>query len=316
MTSTTSRRRPTWSALPPGVQAAIEERLGARVTGATSHDGGYSPGLASTLTTSGGPVFVKAVAVEHEFSARAHRQEVERFTALPLTLPAPHARWALEIDVDGGWVAIAFDAVGGRSPAAPLVGAELDAVARLAQEIGAHQIEPGVLPELIDGLPHTFTVGLAGSRPAGLATYDPWFAAHLDDLAAIELEVPEAARGGSVAHGDLRGDNVVLVEDDDGLRAVAVDWPNASRGAAFFDQVGMLPAVHSGGGPAPEEVLARHPLPPGTDEDAVTAVLVALVGYFAARSLDAAPPGIPHLRSFQRAQAEVGIAWLRRRLRS
>lgn len=316
MTSTTSRRRPTWSALPPGVRAAIEERLGTRVTGATSHDGGYSPGLASTLRTSDGNVFVKAVAAEHEFSARAHRQEIERFTLLPAGLPAPRARWLLEIDDDGGWVAVAFDAVAGRAPAAPLVGDDLDAVAELAQEIGTHRIGPGLLPELIDELPHTFTVGLAESRPAGLATYDPWFATHLDDLATIELEVPQAAQGSAVAHGDLRGDNVVLVEDGEVLRAVAVDWPNASRGAAFYNQVGMLPAVHAGGGPAPEDVLARHPLPTGTDDDAVTAVLVALSGYFASKSLDPPPPGIPHLRSFQRAQAETSIAWLRRRLRS
>ncbi|WP_175008156.1 MULTISPECIES: hypothetical protein [unclassified Cellulosimicrobium] len=26
------------------------------------------------------------------------------------------------------------------------------------------------------------------------------------------------------------------------------------------------------------------------------------------------PPGIPHLRAFQRAQAEVGVAWLRHRV--
>ncbi|WP_418277420.1 phosphotransferase family protein [Isoptericola jiangsuensis] len=316
MTSTAARRRPTWSALPRGVRAAIEQRLGARVTGATSHDGGYSPGLASTLMTPDGPVFVKAVAVEHEFSARVYRQEVQRFAVLPAGTPAPQARWALEIDDDGGWVAIAFDAVAGRTPGTPLVGVDLDAVARLALEIGTHRIAPGLLPELIDELPHTHVAGLADARPAGLATYDPWFAANLDALAAIEQDVPDAVRGDALVHGDLRGDNAVLLGEGEGLWAVAVDWPYAGRGCAFVDLVAMLPAVHAGGGPAPEVVLARHPLPQGTEDDAVTAVLVALAGYFVASSLDAPPPGIPHLRAFQRAQGEASVAWLRRRLGS
>ncbi|MFH6690354.1 MULTISPECIES: hypothetical protein [Cellulosimicrobium] len=46
----------------------------------------------------------------------------------------------------------------------------------------------------------------------------------------------------------------------------------------------------------------------------MTSYLAALTGYFLKSSLDPAPPGIPHLRAFQRAQAEVGVAWLRHRL--
>jgi hypothetical protein len=313
------RRRPTWSELPPSVRAAVEARLGTRVTAATSHDGGYSPGLASTLSTAAGPVFVKAVPVAEEFSARVYRQEVERSSVLPPDVPAPRARWVLDVPVDdaaGGWVAVAFDAVPGRAPRTPLVGRELGAVARLAREIGAVEIAPGVLPELADELDVTCTADLAADRPPGLATYDPWFVEHLDDLAALEEHAAAAARGGALVHGDLRADNAVLVGPGDDLRAVAVDWPYANRGAAFFDLVGMLPAVQAEGGPAPEEVLARHPLPAGTDDDAVTAVLVALVGYFVARSLEPDPPGIPHVRAFQRAQGAAGIAWLRRRLRA
>lgn len=66
--------------------------------------------------------------------------------------------------------------------------------------------------------------------------------------------------------------------------------------------------------PPPEEVLQRHPLPRDVEPDAVTSYLAALTGDFLKSSLDPAPPGIPHLRAFQRAQAEVGVAWLRHRL--
>ena len=115
-------------------------------------------------------------------------------------------------------------------------------------------------------------------------------------------------------HGDLRGDNALVEYGPRGATAVAVDWPNAARGAAFVNLVGMLPAVRVEGGPEPEDVLAAHPLPPGTDQDAVTAFLAAETGYFLASSLRPPPPGIPHVRAFQRAQGEECVAWLRRRL--
>ncbi|MEN5073041.1 hypothetical protein ABE437_04420 [Isoptericola cucumis] len=318
-----SRRRPTWPELPAPVRAAIEARLGAPVTGWTSHDGGYSPGLASTLRTDGGAVFVKAVGVSHEFAATLYRQEARRSALLPRGVPAPRARWLLDVPTDdGAWVAVASDAVAGRTPTSPLRGRDLDAVAELALRVGEHEVAPGVLPEVADELPTSCTATLAAERPAGLATLDPWFTTHLDRLAGLERHAPEAVAGTRLVHGDLRADNTLLVEQaPDGGRAagagpaaLAVDWAYPARGAAFCDLVGMLPATQAEGGPAPEDVLARHPLPHGTDEDAVTAYLVALTGYFVHSSLQPPPPGIPHVRAFQRVQGEAGVAWLRRRL--
>lgn len=46
----------------------------------------------------------------------------------------------------------------------------------------------------------------------------------------------------------------------------------------------------------------------------MTTFLVALTGYFVRSSLQPPPPGIPHVRPFQRAQGEVCVAWLRTRL--
>lgn len=296
MASVTTRCRPTWDEIPPEVRAAVEQRLGARVTGWISHDGGLSPGLASTLRTDDGAVFVKAVPVSHRYSARANRQEAARMRALPAGVPAPRAHWLEEIDAHGGWVAVAFEAIDGRAPTTPLAGDDLDALARLAREIGSYQIASGELPELADPLPFSETSGLAADRPAGLATYDPWFVQNVERVADLEEPAPEAVRGNAVVHGDLRGDNAVLVGDGGGVRALAVDWAQAGRGCAFHDLCGLLPSVHAGGGPPPEDVLARHPLPPGTDDDAVDAWLAALTGYFVAQSLEPAPPGVPHLR--------------------
>ncbi|MCK9795748.1 aminoglycoside phosphotransferase family protein [Isoptericola sp. 4D.3] len=311
-----SRTRPTWPELPAPVRAAVEERLGAVVTDWTSHDGGYSQGVASTLRTGRGAVFVKAVSTEHEFTAGLYRQEAERAAVLGEGVPAPRLRWVTEAVADGhDWVALAFDAVAGRAPVQPWREDELLAVLDLAVEVGGHRVDDGVLPDVASELPEELTGRLAAERPAGLASYDPWLAEHLDRLATLELQAPAAVAGDRLVHGDLRGDNTVLVDRGSRrARAFAVDWAYPGRGAAFCDLVAMLPAVEVEGGPPPEESLRRRPLPAGTDDDAVTAYLVALMGYFVHSSLQPPPPGIPHVRAFQRAQGEVCVGWLRRRL--
>ncbi|MEU2202532.1 phosphotransferase [Isoptericola sp. NPDC019482] len=323
MTATSARTRPVWTDLPTAVRAGIEARLGAPVTGWTSHDGGYSQGLASTLRTDRGAVFVKAVGPEHSFTVGLYRQEAERAALLGDGVPAPRLRWLAEVGGAEGpdWVALAFDAVDGRPPAQPWREDELRAVLDLAVEVGEHEVGAGVLPEFAAELPAHLTGRLAAERPEGLGSYAPWLAQHLDGLATLELEAPAAVVGNRLVHGDLRGDNALLVGGGPGrgaarVRAVAVDWAYPGRGAAFCDLVGMLPAVQVEGGPAPEEALRLRPLPAGTDEDAVTAYLVALTGYFVHSSLQPPVPGIPHLRAFQRAQGEVCLAWLRRRLGS
>lgn len=318
MSTAPTRTRPTWPELPAGVRAAIEARLGAPVTAWASHDGGYSPGMASTLRTATGATFVKAVPAAHEFAARAYREEARRSAVLPAGAPAPPLHWQLEVDAGEPWVAVAFDPVAGRAPVTPLVGADLDAVLRLAAEVAEHRVAPGVLPDAVSSLPTGHAAALADRRPAGLGTYDPWLAAHLDRLAAIEQDVGAAVAGDRLVHGDLRGDNAVILDGGPGggepPRAVAVDWPYAGRGAAFCDLVGMLPAVHAEGGPPPHEVLARTALPGAPDDGAVTAFLATIAAYFVDSSLEPPPPGIPHVRAFQRAQAEVCIDWLRERL--
>ncbi|MFE7406652.1 phosphotransferase [Isoptericola sp. NPDC057559] len=320
MTATPTRTRPTWTDLPARVRAAVEGRLGASVTGWTSHDGGYSQGLASTLRTAGGPVFVKAVSAEHPFTVGMYREEARRAALLPDGVPTPRFLWAVDAagDTDDeAWVALAFETLPSRTPRMPWVAEDLRAVLDLAAGVAEHDVAPGLLPDYETELPTGRTERLAAERPHGLASYDPWLTTHLDRLATIEQDAPAAVTGDVLVHGDLRGDNALLVdalESAGGTRALAVDWPNAARGAAFCDLVGMLPAVRLEGGPTPEEALALRPLPAGTEEGAVTAYLVALMGYFVHSSLQPPPPGIPHVRAFQRAQGQVCVAWLRRRL--
>lgn len=319
-----TRIRPTWPDLPAPVRDAVVAELGAPVTGWVSHDGGYSPGWALTLESANGSVFVKAASTDHAVAARLHRTEAERAAALPDGVPAPAFRWIKELPAPGGaepaWVVIASDVVRGRAPRAePWDLADLDRLQHLARRIARHEVpDGGVLPAFADHVRPEAAL-LADERPAGLATYDPWLAENLDllaDLVSPERQA-EALAGPHLVHGDLRADNALVVRQADGTEeAVAVDWPYAARGAVFVDQIGMLPAVHAAGGPAPEQVLERTPLPAGVEAEAVTVWVAVMTAYFAHGSLLDPPPGIPHLRAFQRIQAEACIPWLRDRLRA
>lgn len=317
-----TRVRPTWPDLPAHVRDAIAARLGGPVTGWTSHDGGYSPGWALTLELAAGSMFVKVASTQHEGAARLHRRESVLAAALPDGVPAPAFRWIMELPGIGtkepGWVVIASDVVRGRAPRTePWDLDDLEHLQHLAQRIAEHEApDSGLFPDFADE-DWSDSALLADERPAGLATYDPWLARNLDHIAEIAApeRQAEAFAGPHLVHGDLRADNALVVERaDGGQEAVAVDWPHAVRGARYLDQVGMLPVVHATGGPTPQQVLERTPLPVGVEAEAVTVRVAVLTSYFVRNSLLEAPPGIPHLRAFQRAQAEASIHWLRARL--
>ena len=129
----------------------------------------------------------------------------------------------------------------------------------------------------------------------------------IDRLADIEPGWVDAAAGDTLLHTDLRADNLLLTPDGG---VVLVDWPWACTGAAFLDLVLLLPSVGLGGGPDPATVIERYRLFTDVDPDALVAVVAALAGFFVRQSLDPAPPGLPTVRAFQRAQAQVALGWL------
>ncbi|TDC41243.1 hypothetical protein E1281_37555 [Actinomadura sp. KC345] len=77
-----------------------------------------------------------------------------------------------------------------------------------------------------------------------------------------------------------------------------------------------MPSVRMQGGPPPADVFAAHPLAREADAGAVTSVLAALAGYLVREGRQPPPPGLPTLRDFQKAQGEVALDWLRRRMGS
>ncbi|MEU9333566.1 phosphotransferase [Streptomyces sp. NPDC048290] len=310
--SATGVRLP-WDDLPPHVRAAVADVLGAPVVRAETQPGGFSPGVAARVRTADGRrAFVKAVSAAHRPAARFHRAEARLTAALPPGAPAPRLLGTYD---DGTWVALILEEIAGRQPAIPWRPAELtrvlDALTGLARTLTP---APAGAPRAADVLSAAYTGWrdlLDGEEPGLEGRLDPWVLDRLPELAELAAPIGRATAGDTLAHGDVRADNLLLT-DDGGV--VFVDWPHALRAADWFDLLVMLPCVRAQGGPDPEEVFTGHVLGRAADPDAVTCALAGVTGFFLRGALRPAPPGLPTLRPFQRAQGEAALAWLRGRL--
>jgi hypothetical protein len=78
--------------------------------------------------------------------------------------------------------------------------------------------------------------------------------------ALVEAEMGLDMTGSCLVHGDVRSDNICLLDS----KVVFVDWSHASRGYGRHDLATLLPTFHLEGGPAPYEVM-----PDGGGEAAV-----------------------------------------------
>jgi hypothetical protein len=271
--------------------------------------GGFSPGATAVLECTERDIFVKAVGAElNPDSPALHRREAVVSAALPRSRLFPRLLGTYD---DGAWVALAFEAIDGRPPRHPWEPGELETV--IAGLSAMHEeLTPSPAPSLEPLAVYArklfggWSTLAATGAPAAL---EPWAAAHLARLAELEAGWPEACAGATLVHGDVRSDNVLL----HGGGVVFVDWPHGAVGNPAFDVIGWAPSVVLEGGPAPEELLARYGPSRQADPDAVTVLLAAISGFFVSHSFEPAPPGLPTLRPFQAAQAEVALAWLRRR---
>ena len=309
-----SGRRAEWQSVPLHVRDAIDAIAGSRVLCSTNLAGGFSPGPAARCELADGRrVFVKACGVElNSFAPRLHRREAAVMAALPAQLPVPRL---LGVHDDGQWVALVLDHIDGRMPVAPLSGDDIAAIlgaVEVLADLGTPAPDAGIAPvgshETASGRPYRWRL-IAADLTHHDSGLDDWSRRNLDSL--IELESPwiDAAAGNSLLHGDLRADNILITP----ATTYIVDWPSAAIGAPWLDLVGMLPALHLDGAPPPGALFDRHPVGHRAEPAAVDAYLAAILGYFTHESLLPPPPGLPTLRAFQHAQAEVGRAWLSER---
>jgi Ser/Thr protein kinase RdoA (MazF antagonist) len=302
--------RTPYSALPPVVHDWVDELLGSPVVSAGTRAGGFSPGVAAVVACADGrTAFVKAVSGDaNPVSPEMHRREALAAAALPASVPAPRL---LGVYDDGTWVALAFEAVAGEQPRLPWSAGDLDRVLRMLARL-TDDLTPSPwrqAPELAERMGRAFSGWrrlAAGGVPAGL---DDWSRRHLDALAELEAGWEAAAAGTTLLHHDVRADNLLL----DGERVWLVDWPAASVGAAWIDVALFAPSVAMQGGPPPEELLGRSAAARTADPAAITAYVAAIAGYLTRQSLLPEPAGLPTVRAFQAAQAEITRAWLAER---
>ena len=298
-----------WAELPSHVRDAVNGLLGSAVVRAANQSGGFSPGLAARVRCADGSrAFVKAVGAEiNPDSPDLYRAEARVAAALPAEIDAPALRGMFD---DGEWIALVFDEIDGRMPAAPWHPDELrrviHAVAGLSRALTPCPV--AAVPPASQALRSNL---LAFTR---LATDPPgdlggWALRHLDRLAELAATTLDHVDGDTLVHCDLRGDNMLLAPDG---RVWFVDWPWAFRGAAWIDTAVLLVnvALH---GHDPEPYLDGNPLFVDADPLHVTGLLAGLAGMFAEASRRPDPPGLPTVRAFQRAQEDVTLAWVRRR---
>jgi hypothetical protein len=298
-----------WANVPAAVKVWAAALAGGEPTEVRDLHGGFSPGAAAWLECPRGAVFVKAVGEElNSESPALHRREAVVSEALPAL---PMFPVLLDVYDEGGWVALAFDAIEGRLPQHPWDRAELDTVVR-ALERAHDALTPSPAAHL-EPAQHVFRTLFGGWAELATARdtsgLDPWGRAHLSELALLETRWPEAIEGQTLVHGDIRSDNILMGP----AGPVFVDWPHAAVGNPVFDLVAWAPSVVLEGGPQPEQLLAAHGPSRSADPDVVSVLLAAVSGFFVSHSLRPPPPGLPTLRSFQAEQGEVALAWLRRR---
>jgi aminoglycoside phosphotransferase (APT) family kinase protein len=307
--------RLVWADLPDHVRTGIEGVLGAPVVETTSEPGGFSPGLAARVVLADGRrMFVKAVNSSRNVeSVRLLSNEARILTELadvdlrpPVVVPALRGQY-----VHGDWIALVITEVDGRTPAIPWRTAELDRVVDAVQTLGecltpAPLAVPAVTQAYATVMNQWRTLAGGREMPAGLP---PWAVSNLNRLAELEADWPAAAAGNTLLHLDLRADNLLLGDD----QVFVVDWPHACVGAAWVDLLVMLPSVIMQGGD-PERCWRRYPAGRDVAADQVNAVLAALAGYFAVSATRPAPPELPRLREFQRAQGDAALSWLRERV--
>ena len=305
-----------WSEMPPRIRLEVEKWLGSDVTRAVTQPTGFSPGVAARLTADNGRrVFLKAVGPEPNAGAPSnHRREISIVSGLPSPAPVPRLLWSYDKG-EGGWVVLVFEEVDGRHPTQPWRPEELDQVVA-AMEALATTLTPSPVPvSVVGAASDRFATGLRGWRqlrdeqPSSVNQLDAWSVRNLETLIKIEDTAGESVAGDTLLHLDIRADNILLTAD----RTWFVDWADVSIGAAWVDVVTMASSVTMQGGPAPDQVIARHGACRSAHSGAITAAVVALAGFFTYQAVQPPPPGLPTLRAFQEGQGVVARDWVAQR---
>ncbi|WP_227982648.1 hypothetical protein [Nocardia spumae] len=193
----TSSRRRNWEELPPATRAAVEAVTGP-VVRADSVIAGFSSQLATVIETARGRTFIKGVPQRDPEVWTQHR---EATLARHVTPVGPRLEWQIAA---GGWNLLGFEFVAGHF-ADFRVDSDLEATAAAMAALGRLRC-PGEI-ELKDA--------------------EVRWGSYLDADADTAVFA-----GDALLHTDWNYSNVII---DEPAGARLVDWPWATRGAAWID---------------------------------------------------------------------------------
>jgi hypothetical protein len=236
-------RRQIWDDLTGPAVAAVQAHTGP-ILRAESVAEGYTSQIAVTLDTAGGRVFVKGMRSD---DAEAWAQEREARVNSHVVPLGPRMLWRVQA---GGWDLIGFEHVGGRSVDHSPASADLPLVVDM---LAALTLVP--CPRL--------TLKEAGRR----------WGRYLDTRADAEL-----FRGDALLHSDMNPGNMLVTPTG----VYLVDWPMATRGAAWIDAACLVPwLIFAGHTPHSAELwAAKVPAWSTAPADALDLFAVAQARYW------------------------------------
>jgi hypothetical protein len=312
--------RQRYEQLPPAVHRWVEAQLGGSVVAVQNKVGGFSPGVAAVVSDRlGHEIFVKGMGSDVNPGAIGfYAREAEKGLRLPVVdgIVAPLAAAQLEVDA-ATFQLIAFPSLPGATPRHPWRQPELtvvlDALHRLSRRLTpspwpASTADQGLLA-FFDGWQ---TIAAGTDHPW---RNDPWVRPRLSRFVDVEQDVLAALPGETLAHVDLRADNIIRTAD----HVWFVDWAHAQNCASWVDAALLLGDVigsradrGDGGSIDVAEVIRQHPsLRTGTHR-MVWGLQLCLAGAMHAMSCQPDPPGLPTIRGWQGRTGETLLGWCRR----
>jgi hypothetical protein len=279
--------RRSWDELPEEVRRAIEAQCGGPVLRTESPSAGRNSALSALLHTANGTVFVKGIPTDYRL-VNAHRHEIRvnswlrhRVSGVPCLL------WTTEA---GGWLLAGYETVPGEhadlSPGSPDVPVVVDALSRLAEEL-----TPSPAPEVAP-LSRKYA-RLAGWQWLGdnhADQLDAWEKEHLDLLIRLDLDLPGALAGDSLAHADIHGLNLLVDRD----RISVIDWAWSRRAAPWVDAALLIiRLIAEGHDPIDAEQLVRSTWGmqhTSATEDAITTFAATTYGQWRRFSIEFPSP--------------------------
>jgi aminoglycoside phosphotransferase (APT) family kinase protein len=291
-------RRLTWEFLPPELRGEIEGRLGGEVVKATSHNSGFTPGFASSLRAeSGSTLFVKTAHRKAQaVAARSYAIEAASLKRLGPGIPSPRLLWVS----DGDWITLGFEHVEARPAERPWTDDDFSRALDLTEQIAAAEPPIGLAP-LIEDAPEFLTCW------DHVAVREPDHP-HLADAAALAQRLGDIPAT-SLAHGDLRDDNLLFASDG---TVLACDWATPSLAPAWLDCVTLAIAAY-GDGLDVDAHLADRAVLRDVAADDVDSWLAAFAGFMRYSSLLPSVRNSPYLRLHADWYATVAWQWLAER---